>query len=391
MTTETLTEAAAGGFAALQHAYGHRLDAARQAGGGVVGMVGNTVPLELVLATGRMPVLIAADMGQPTPVAEIYMEEVIAPETKSLFENAVGGAYEFVDLLVLTRNYAQLYYYLKDVYRLGRGPRIPPLHMFDLMQSQREAVRAYNWGRLGVLVERLERLSGQDITESGLRAAIALTNRRRALQRQLLEQRWRGALSGVDAMQALGAAYFLPPQTYVDALSVYLATLQPEPALVDRPRLLVVTSEPLSHVHLHQALESAGGLVVAEDDWWGSRGPGEDIPLAGSAREAIFRKYWLDTYTSAVYPAAAREAWFNQHALRSDVDGIVFYVPPSDHQFGWDYPRLAHWLTDHAKPSLLVRADAAQADGQATITTDASRFLGGLQAPGAFEKANNAP
>ncbi|MGZ4678406.1 MAG: hypothetical protein ACXV8Y_17890, partial [Acidimicrobiia bacterium] len=46
---------------------------------------------------------------------------VIAPETKSLFEHTVGGSYSFVDLLVLSRPYAHLYYYLKEVYRMGRG------------------------------------------------------------------------------------------------------------------------------------------------------------------------------------------------------------------------------------------------------------------------------
>ena len=56
---------------------------------------------------------------------------------------------------MLSRPYAQLYYYLKEVYRLGRAPKVPPLAMFDLMQSQREAVRSYNSGRTRALLERI--------------------------------------------------------------------------------------------------------------------------------------------------------------------------------------------------------------------------------------------
>lgn len=364
----------------LQNAYRDRLAAARASRLGVVGLIGNSVPTEFVLAAGRVPVLIAAERGRPTPTADIYMDQVIAPETKSLFEDAVQGNYSFVELLVLSRPYAQLYYYLKEVYRLGRGPKIPPLHIYDLMHSQRAAVRSYNWGRTRTLLERLERLAGQDITEARLWDAIGATNRARAVQRRLLDMRWAGALTGVEALQALGAGYFLDPTVYADALESYLAESRPRSDLLARPALLVVTSEPLSHLSLHTALEDAGGLVVAEDDWWGSRAPGDDVPLAGSAREAIFRKYWLDVATAGVYPAEARESWLRRHALRSDVAGVIFYLPPSDHQFGWDYPRLKQWLDAHDKPSLLVRRNAADETGAAAIRAEAAAFVGQLRA-----------
>jgi benzoyl-CoA reductase/2-hydroxyglutaryl-CoA dehydratase subunit BcrC/BadD/HgdB len=386
MSAPTTSTADAGGvaaFATLQRAYRDRLAAARlahAAGASVVGLIGNSVPIEFVLAAGRVPVLIAAERGEPTPTADIYMDQIIAPETKSLFEHTVGGSYSFVDLLVLSRPYAQLYYYLKEVYRMGRGPNIPPLHIYDLMHSQRQAVRTYNWGRTLALVEQLERLAQHEITEARLWEAITATNRGRGLQRRLLEHRWAAALSGVDALQAIGAGYFLQPDSYANALEAYLAELQPKPELHDRPRLLVITSEPLSHLFLHTALEEVGGLVVAEDDWWGSRAPGDDVPLAGSAREAIFRKYWLDVATAGIYPADAREAWLRRHALRTDLDGVIFYLPPSDHQLGWDYPRLKHWLDAHDKPSLLLRHDAAAADGSAAIRVEATAFVERLRA-----------
>ena len=370
-------------FAILERAYSDRLGAARtahDAGLGIVGLIGNSVPTEFVLAVGRVPVLIAAERGQPTPTADIYMDRVIAPETRSLFEHAVEGSLDCLDLLILSRPYAQLYYYLKEVYRMGRGPKIPPLHIYDLMHSQRQAVRSYNWGRTLALLERLERLANQEITEGRLWDAIAATNHVRALQRRLLELRWAGALCGVDALQALGAAYFLQPEVYAQALGGYMTEVEPDPDLEARARLLVITSEPLSHLGLHRALEAAGGLVVAEDDWWGSRAPGNDVPLAGSAREAIFRKYWLDIATAGVYPAEAREAWLRQNALRDDVDGVVFYLPPSDHQLGWDYPRLKRWLDEFEKPSILVRHDAAEEAGSAAVRAMATDFVGQLGA-----------
>ena len=72
------------GFETLQLHYRDRLAAARQAPRGVVGIVGNTVPRELVLAADRLPVLIGASLGGPTPVADCYMEPVIAPERNAI-------------------------------------------------------------------------------------------------------------------------------------------------------------------------------------------------------------------------------------------------------------------------------------------------------------------
>ena len=79
----------------LQHHYLHRYTAAAGAlarGTGVVSRIGPTVPIELAMASGRLPMLVAAELGSPTPNAEIYMEPVIPPETKSLFEIATGGS-----------------------------------------------------------------------------------------------------------------------------------------------------------------------------------------------------------------------------------------------------------------------------------------------------------
>jgi benzoyl-CoA reductase/2-hydroxyglutaryl-CoA dehydratase subunit BcrC/BadD/HgdB len=340
----------------LRYYYAHRLEAAREAharGIRVVGLVGSTIPRELVLACDFFPVHISATSGAPTPRANVYMEDVISPETKSLFELAVSGELEFLDLLVLSRPYAQLYYYLKEVYRLGRAPRLPVLHMFDLMQSQREAVRVYNEQQVAALTRRLERVAGRQVVESALRSAIQLTNRVRGLQRELIAGRWESTLSGADALQALGAGYFMAPDAYAEALSTVVSELAPDADLERRPRVLVLSSEPLSDLHLHRALEAAGALVVAEDDWWGSRAPGADIPPDTS----ILGKYWLDTASPQVTPAEAREAWFRTNAVRDEVDGVVFYLPPSDRQLGWDFPRLKAWLDAQGKPTLRLRSN----------------------------------
>jgi benzoyl-CoA reductase/2-hydroxyglutaryl-CoA dehydratase subunit BcrC/BadD/HgdB len=180
----------------------------------------------------------------------------------------------------------------------------------------------------------------------------------------------------------VGAGYFMPPQGYSEALTDWLSRLARDVELARRPRVLVLSSESLSGVHLHAALEASGALVVAEDDWWGTQAPGADISLGGAAKEAILQKYWFETPTSAVNPAERREAWFRVHAIRDDVDGVVFYLPPSDRQLGWDYPRLKAFLDHNHKASIRLRVDVADSRAGAIIQADIAAWLRSVPTPG---------
>jgi benzoyl-CoA reductase/2-hydroxyglutaryl-CoA dehydratase subunit BcrC/BadD/HgdB len=251
--------------------------------------------------------------------------------------------------------------------------------MYDLMQSQRAAVRSYGLNRTEDLLARLGRLAGRSITDDDLRAAIGVTNRRRRAIRALLDRRRQGHVSGATAMRAIGASYFEEPTTYAETLERFLKGLEPEPGLDGRPRLLVVPSEPLYHSALHEVLEEAGALVVAEDDWWGARAAGEDIPEDRSPLVAIFEKYFADTPTLAVSPRAPREAWLRGQIERGDLDAVVFYVPPSDHLFGWYYPGLKEYLDGRGVPSLLLRQDVLDQGGRDAIFAQVRGFVHGLR------------
>jgi benzoyl-CoA reductase/2-hydroxyglutaryl-CoA dehydratase subunit BcrC/BadD/HgdB len=343
----------------------------------VVGLTGTTAPAELALACGLFPVRISPPDDIATPTAALYLDSVIDRDVQVLFECAMRGDFEFLDLLVLTRGEDKLFYFLKEMVRLGRAPVVPPMHMFDLMGSQRAAVQQYNLQNLNWLIAALERLAGVQITDEQLRASAQLTNRCRELQRKLLALRWEGRVQGVEAMEVIGAGFCMHPVRYTQALERYLQELGPASAPKPAPRLLVASSEPLSQLHLHRRLEEAGGLVVAEDDAWGSRAPGDDIANGGDPKQALLQKYWHDTAHAGVSPREARQAWFLHQIQRCDLDAVIFYVPPGDHQFGWDYPRLAAQTTAAGKPSLLLRQDAADAS---TVSGPVREFLAALPA-----------
>lgn len=369
----------AGHFAKLKAHYTDRalvMKQARAQGSKIVARAGSAVPAELILAAGFMPMLVAADLSRATPTAAKYLDDIVPRETHALFEAAARGDFDEVELLVLSRAYDKLYFYLKEIYRQGLLPGLPPLHMFDLMQNRRAALARFNADRLSDLRLRLERAAGAPISDAALHDAIVLCNRARAAQRALLNLRWQGNIDGEAAMQAIGAGYFMHPADYAEALDGYLAQLHAASTGAARPRLLLATAEPLSHTTLHAAVERAGGRIVAEDDWWGARAPGGDVSLDLPPMEALLAKHCFDTVTAESHPVEDRLAWFEEAAQRSEVDGVIFYLPPSDLHYGWDYPRLRARLRAQAKPFLLIREDASTSSGRTHFAEEAASFIG---------------
>jgi hypothetical protein len=379
-------------FRRLADHYIHRLDAARSAkaaGQRVVGRIGHLVPVEPIIAAGCMPVLVSADLKIDTPQADLYIDPELPAETRALCEAGLQGTFEFLDLLVLSRQYDKLYYFMKELHRLGQAPQLPPFAIYDLMHSQRDAVQAYNQGRFRALIERLGRVGSRAVEPASLAEAIALTNEVRTLQHRLAERRLQGQLSGVEALQIIGAGFFMQPAHYLADLRACVDALdrQQAPDAVPGVRAVLASSEPLQDLVLHQALADAGVNVVAEDDAWGSRAAGQPIPQQGDPAGAILDKLWRDTQSSGVWPPQAREAWLLAQAAQPAVQAAILYVPPSDRLLGWDAPRLLRTWRDAGQPALALFQDVHRPEGRAALVEEVRAFAAGIHRPSHQEAA----
>ena len=118
MTTGSMPATGQDALAVLRHHYDDRLAAAREhSTGGVVGVVGSVAPVELIVAAGRLPVQVAAEPPHPTPTADLWMEETFEWQQRSILDRVARGAFEPFDLLIFTRSYHEVYYYLKEIVR----------------------------------------------------------------------------------------------------------------------------------------------------------------------------------------------------------------------------------------------------------------------------------
>jgi benzoyl-CoA reductase/2-hydroxyglutaryl-CoA dehydratase subunit BcrC/BadD/HgdB len=340
--------------------------AQHKAGVPVVAFTSNTVPWELIRAAGCFPVLIGPELDaldQPTPLADSLMEPVFDSRSRTIFNDVLSGAWSFLRLLIIPRTSEpenKLYLYLREVARQKFTDKQPPLYLYDLLHTHSPISRKYGFDRTKDFARHLGEIG--PISAKSLLDAVKESNRARAALRRLhnLRRGEKPHICGSDAHAITGALYFMDRKEY--ARLVEEVCRESKGARPLRGPRLLIKGAPLHHARFHQALEAHDAVVVAEDDWWGSRAADGSIALGrgtASLVRAIFENYYLRAPSPRVSPAAAADRWF-QNAVREGIDGVVFYLPPDDDVYGWDYPRQRDFLRERSIPSLLIREDASR-------------------------------
>jgi len=329
----------------------------------LVGVTSNTVPWELLQAAGFHPVLLSPRRPH-TPLADRYMEDVFSARTKAIFEFLISPESACLSAVIIPRTSEEehkLYLYLREVMRQG-AERAPEPILYNLLHARSPEAETYGLERTHHLKTTLERLAGRCIEREALSSAIAEGNAARQAIRELLQQREapRPKLSGPEALALIGAWYFMDRSKYAALAREALVEIQTRPPL-DGPRILIKGS-PQDGADFCAAVEAHGAIVVAEDDWWGSRAAGQDIDATIDPIRAIFEKYYFDAPSPRVFPAAIADAWFHRNA--SQVDGVIFYLPLEDDVIGWDYPRLRAFLDERAIPHRMLRGESSDEIGE---------------------------
>ena len=324
----------------------------------VIGVTSNTVPWELLRAAGFQPMLLSPQRPR-TSLADRYMEDVFSARMKAALDFLISDVGAELSVVVIPRTSEQehkLYLYLREVMRQKLEHSPEPI-LYNLLHARSPEAEAYGLDRTHALKMTLERLAGQPIEPEALSAAITEGNAARHAIRGLLQEREGSAprLRGSEALALIGAWYFMDRTEYARLAQEALLEIRKRPPLRG-PRILI-KGPPLDSPDFCTLVESHGAIVVAEDDWWGSRAAGSDIDTTIDPVRAIFEKYYFDAPSPRVFPSEVADAWFHRKA--AEVDGVIFYLPPEDDVLGWDYPCLREFLDERSIPHLMLRHESS--------------------------------
>jgi benzoyl-CoA reductase/2-hydroxyglutaryl-CoA dehydratase subunit BcrC/BadD/HgdB len=326
----------------------------------VVGITSNTTPWELIRAAGAFPCMVNSGDAHHPDIPNFMEEGVFDRRIRAIFGAAISGDLQHLRLLLISRTSEQeykLYLYLREVARQDPGRPVPPVYLYDLLHTRSSEAYSYGLERTLRLKKQLEDMTGKPIDNDALHQAIEESNAARRVIRKLLRQRQaEPRISGTEALALIGASFFIGRDEYARQAEQALRLIERRNPLFGKR--VMITGASLNHRGLHQAVEMHGAVVVAEDDWWGSRNAGGDTDHESKdLLRAVFEKHYLDTPSPRLFPFEIADAWFQQ-AATDGIDGVIFYLPPEDCVAGWDYPRRRRYLEERGIPHLLVREDA---------------------------------
>lgn len=341
---------------------------------------GPTIPLEPFWAAGCRVEVVEGIPGGSTEAGDRYMEDGLEVTVRSVFDQFVRGTWDEADLIVLDRSYRDVYYYLKELVRLGLAPGLPKLHLFDLLLTRDLPVQRYNAGQVEMLVEAVEYASDRRLERAELQNALVRSDEVRAQYRQLNEQRRRGVILGSEALRHIAVIRAADPSYQVLELQALNASLE-ERVPVDRPRLLLVTGDTSDVLALHHAAEKAGANIVAEDYRWGSRTAVAAHIEDADPVAAIAATAHRDGNGPELTPFSARIRWALE-AGAEQIDGAVLHVSPNDRVLGWYLPELCAALKELGVPVLNLVEDAQSSESGIALHDAIRTWLGPAMMPG---------
>ena len=307
----------------------------KASGGHVIGTFCLYVPEEIIRALGGVAVGLCA--GAEWAYDEV--EQILPRNTCALIKSFMGFKMgkvcpyvESADLIIGETTCDGK----KKAYELFG--EMAPLHVMELPQMKRPGDMRLWREEIDRLVTKLQEVTGKALTVENLSAAIKQVNdKRRALQRLNAARKASPApISGKDALLAVQVAFYDDVPRFTQMVNKIAEELEARIAAgtgvapADAPRVLV-TGSPMSipNWKVHDVIEKAGAVVVAEELCTGSRYyeklVSEDAATLDEMLDDIAAKY-LDINCACFTPNPGRIDDVIRLAQEYKADGIVHYA-----------------------------------------------------------------
>ena len=307
----------------------------KAAGGHVIGTFCLYVPEEIIRALGGVAVGLCAGAEWAYDDVEQILPRNTCALIKSFMGFKMGKVCPYVETADLIIGETTCDGKKKAYELFGE---MAPLHVMELPQMKRPGDLRLWREEIGRLVTKLEEVTGKTLTAENLSAAIQEVNdKRRALQRLNAARAASPApISGKDALLAVQVAFYDDVPRFTQMVNKIADELEARIAAgtgvapADAPRVLV-TGSPMSipNWKVHDVIEKAGAVVVAEELCTGSRYyeklVPEDAATLDGMLDDVAAKY-LDINCACFTPNPGRVDDVIRLAREYEADGIVHYA-----------------------------------------------------------------
>lgn len=378
-----------GALEKMKYIYANRDAAARDwkaRGGKVVGYICNSVPEEMIWASGMMPVRLSGTPGGETKdITEVFnVNKYTEGFVNTMLNDLMTGKYDYLDYLVMphaTRNTLMTQYsHLHIVKQLWPNTnQLPELHFIEEFQSWAHNSFEYHVEILKEFQAKLEEWNGRLISRRMLTEAIEMCNLSRTMLKQVAKLRDKMKISGTEALQIMGSSFFMDKDEHNRLLELFLRDADQRSVLTGKRVFL--EGSPQDNLQFYTLVESCGAVIVNEDNCWGSRTIEDLVDIAHFTNplEAIAYRYHYKAPCGYVFfPADARCNYCKKKVQEVSNDGVIFYILENDAHGLWDYVDQIRAFESQGCKTLTLKEQPYLMTNEAELREKVKAFVAGL-------------
>ena len=298
----------------------------------IVGYVPNGyVPTELIYACGVVPAAIArGGDSKPLAASASYLSRFLDTFCRAQIGYKKLGEeplYNMIDLLIVPitdmhfRGIAESWEFFSDI----------DVFSFPVPHAKTKHATQHYLEGIKLVKERLEKLTGNEITADRLKEEIELTNKIRNLLKEisLMRRLEQPPITGKDFVRLIHSSFYTDRSTLIKSLESIRDELKDKTApSMEKPRILLTGSTlAVGDYKVIDLLEEAGASVVIEEfceglpDYW------QTVDTDDDPMHALATSYFAKTIPGAFFRGAAKERFdfLLKLAQNFKIDGVVWY------------------------------------------------------------------
>lgn len=364
--------------------YGSRAKELKASGKKVIGYLSVLGPLEIMTAAGVLPIRLKGNVSEAISKGDAYMESIVCPFVRNVFDAAVKGKYDFLDGMLLPHQCDSID---RTNETWSYTLNLPYWHFLNIPHVADDPSIAFTKEILRLFVRSLEKYTGNKITDEAIVQAVTVHNQNRKLMRDLYDLRKSNPplISGVEMMKVCVAAMSLPVEESSALIEAVIKEVKGRTPAVGDPKAkrIMIIGDQIDDVAVIEAIESTGAYLVMDDLSTGSKMYWQDVdatpdPFQGIA-ERYLRKLKIPTTfigSAPTYQGILEERFghMKNYVNEFKVDGVILFIYKYCDPYGFEVPAIKSYLEAAGAPVLYLE-DEYSTSSLARVKTRIEAFL----------------
>jgi bzd-type benzoyl-CoA reductase N subunit len=341
--------------------YGLRAQELKKSGKKIIGYLSALGPVEILTAAGVVPFRLKGNVSEAVTKGDAFMETIVCPFVRNVFDSAVKGKFSFLDGMVLPHQCDSIDR-TNDVWSYNLN--LPYWHFLNLPHVTDNPSVEFTKELYRVFIGTLENLTGKKITDEMIAKAVAAHNENRRLMRELYSLRKTNPplISGAEMMKVLVAAMSLP----VDESSALIQNVTKEVSQRSvksngkSPRIMLI-GDQIDDVAIIDAIEGVRAYLVMDDLSMGAKMYWGDVDVTSDPVQGIAERYLrkLKIPTTFIgskenYQEILNERYGHLKHFISEfnVNGVILFIYKYCDPYGFEVPAMKSYIESTGTPVL---------------------------------------